>query len=151
MTTTDATDTAPATGVRRRLTPDERRGIARLYAQADASTAEIRAKYGISDPTLYRVLQKQGIPLRRRGGQTASASGNGHVSTSRRGVGRARKRVARVATVAAISDGAAQFRIEFRAERVFDAPNIQDALRQAESVGVANIVAITREAAADSL
>ena len=151
MTTTDATDTAAASGVRRRLTPDERREIARLYGEADASTADIRTKFGISDPTLYRVLQKQGIPLRRRGGaQPAPAStANGHApaeAAPRAAVTRTRRTVARGEAVSAASaDAATQFRIEFRGERVFDAADIEDALRQAKALGVVDILAITRE------
>ena len=155
MTTTDATDTAATSGVRRRLTPDERREIARLYAEADASTADIRAKFGISDPTLYRVLQRQGIPLRRRGGgQSApapAATSNGHAPAEAAPrvaaavAARPRRTVARAESVAASSDAATQFRIEFRGERVFNAADIEDALRQAKALGVVDIVAITRE------
>jgi len=53
--------------------------------------------------------------------------------------------VARAESVSASSDAATQFRIEFRGERVFDAADIEDALRQAKALGVVDIVAISRE------
>src|SRR5262249_33411648 len=131
VTTTDATDTAAASGVRRRLTPDERREIARLYAEADASTADIPAKFGTTPAPLARVRAGEGTPGCRGGGGQAApraappSSAQGPAEAAPRAaaatVARRRRTVARAESVSASSDAATQFRIEFRGERVFNA------------------------------
>ena len=49
---------------RRRLTQDEQREIARLYAEPNASAHDIRERFGIGDSTLYRVLSRFGVSRR---------------------------------------------------------------------------------------
>jgi len=49
---------------RRRISQDEEREIARLYADNSTSTAEIRQRFGIGDSSLYRVVQRHGVALR---------------------------------------------------------------------------------------
>ena len=56
---------------RRRLSQAEALEIARLYAQTNTPTAEIRERFGIGDSSLYRILQQQGRALR---GRTASST-----------------------------------------------------------------------------
>src|SRR4051794_38606013 len=51
---------------RPRLTPEELGEIARLYTEEAASPSELRARFGIGDSSLYRMLQKQGVTLRGR-------------------------------------------------------------------------------------
>ncbi len=41
--------------------------------------------------------------------------------------------------------GAHQFRVRFTLERVFDARDVHDALRQAQSLGATDVEAISRE------
>jgi transposase-like protein len=52
---------------RRRLDAEQEREIARLYADGSTSTAAIRERFGIGESSLYRIVQRQGIPLRGRG------------------------------------------------------------------------------------
>jgi transposase-like protein len=51
---------------RRRLSEDEKREIARLYAQTSTPTSEIRDRFGIGDSSLYRIVQREGLALRGR-------------------------------------------------------------------------------------
>jgi len=62
---------------RPRLSPDEKREIARLYADTSTSTSEICARLGIGESSLYRIIQLQGLPLR---GRTASSASPGAAS-----------------------------------------------------------------------
>jgi transposase-like protein len=56
-----------ARGSRRpRLSLEEKREIARLYANTSSSTSEICARLGIGESSLYRILQLQGVTLRGR-------------------------------------------------------------------------------------
>jgi hypothetical protein len=124
-----------------------------MYAEAGVTNAAIRERFSISDPTLYRVLQKQGVPLRGRSAQagTWKPRAGGSRRTSRRGTRtRATRRGARAArsprvSTASSNGSTTQFRVEFQVERVFNGPNIRDVLRQAQSAGASEIVAITRE------
>src|SRR6266849_8938782 len=56
----------PGGARRRRLSTDEGREIARLYAETNTLTSDIRARFGIGESSLYRIVQRQGIPLRGR-------------------------------------------------------------------------------------
>jgi transposase-like protein len=69
-----ASATRPAGSRRRRLSPDEERDIARLYADTSTSTSEIRERFGIGDSTLYRVVQRHGVSLRGRSASSAKPS-----------------------------------------------------------------------------
>jgi transposase-like protein len=57
---------------RRRLSPEQQREVARLYADANIPTSEIRERFGIGESSLYRIVQRQEVPLRGRG-QTVSS------------------------------------------------------------------------------
>jgi hypothetical protein len=105
---------------RARLTPDEQRKIVGLYADANVSNAEIRQRFAITDTSLYRLLQKHGVPLR---GRSASRTG------------------------AALPNGQAkqQFRVDFRIERIVVADSVRDALQQAALAGATDVTAIVRE------
>jgi transposase-like protein len=59
---------------RPRLSLDEKREIARLYADTSTSTSEICAQLGIGESSLYRIVQLHGLPLR---GRTASSTSPG--------------------------------------------------------------------------
>ena len=140
-------------GTRRRLTPEQNREIARLYGETATPTPEIRERFGIGESSLYRVLQKQGVSLR---GRATSASGGAAAGTPTSGAGpRSRGRPRRDASVAAHVQGARrtavsqnratrQFRVRFEGQRVFEARDIRDALRQAEAFGASSIVEIAR-------
>ena len=54
---------------------NDEREIARLYADPSTPTSEIRARFNISDSSLYRIVQRQGTPLRgHRSAAKASAT-----------------------------------------------------------------------------
>jgi transposase-like protein len=69
-----ASATRPAGSRRRRLSPDEERDIARLYADKSTSTSEIRERFGIGESSLYRVVQRHGVGLRGRSASPAKPS-----------------------------------------------------------------------------
>jgi transposase-like protein len=69
-----ASATRPAGSRRRRLSPDEERDIARLYADTSMPTSEIREHFGIGESSLYRVVQRQGVGLRGRSASSARPS-----------------------------------------------------------------------------
>jgi transposase-like protein len=139
-------------GIRRRLTQDQQREIARLYGQTRTPTAEIRQRFGIGESSLYRVLQKHGVSLR---GRTASALDeaatdatiivSGPRSRGRRRGPSVGPQVRGASKIAVRHDSAArQFRVRFEGQRVLDARDLRDALRQAEALGASDILEITR-------
>jgi len=153
-------DHAPApesrtNGVRHRLDHSQQREIARLYGDTGASVADIRQRFGISEPTVYRVLQKHSVALRGRTRQpdhpersdasrkTSSGQGN-RQSSSRAGSSMAQPAPGRSSSNSDSGEPTVNYRIEFRVERVLDAVDIRDALNRAEALGATDIVAITR-------
>jgi transposase-like protein len=168
----------PERAARRRLSPGQQREIARLYAESTTPTSEIRERFGIGESSLYRIVQRQGVPLRGRaaatpepappraqapdGGRRRSATASGAQATagqpraaaaaptgpSRRGGRGPARRATPSASGGASSPGTGgrgQFRIHFRGERVIQARDIRDALRQVESLGTVEVTAVTRE------
>ena len=162
---------------RRRLSPEQQREVARLYADGATPTSEIRKRFGIGESSLYRILQRHAVPLRGRGpatrepgpsraqtlrsGRRGSSAATGAQAPSvqpgsaatasgesrRGGRGSARRRVPSTDGRASApgSGGRQQFRIQFLAERVVQAVDVRDALRQAESFGATEVTAVTRE------
>jgi hypothetical protein len=168
---------------RPKVSLDEEREVARLYADTSTPTSVIRAQFGIGESSLYRIVQRQGVPLRGRTA-TSNASGRQPTQTPKTGrnrvAGASRKRTSTsqpaTATIASgvkapsmrgrptHSTGVAErglppdgssasrtvghgnhFRIRYYAERIFEAPTIQDALRQAESFGATDILGVVRQ------
>jgi hypothetical protein len=165
---------------RQRLSLDEQREVARLYADTSISTAEIRAQFAIGESSLYRVVQRQGVRLRghisssearstqpvqqantrrsrsARDADRASSSSSSEPVTTGAGLGQPAKAGTRrrgpgrhvVAgeprTPSASLTIGKRFRIVYQAEQVFAANDIQDALRQAESMGATDITDVTR-------
>jgi transposase-like protein len=184
---TQASAARPAGSRRRRLSPDEERDIARLYADTSTPTSEIRERFGIGESSLYRVVQRHGVALRGRTAsstkpnlpRTQAVAAQGRRSSTARGAklaaprstprpaevrvsprvgerstrGPARRAAATVGTTSPAGlassrtgGGARQrFRIRFQGESVFEATDIRDALRQAESLGATEITAVARE------
>jgi transposase-like protein len=156
---TDATglpvDSAPSR--RPRLREDQQRQIAHLYAQAGASVADIRQRFGVSEPSVYRVLQKHGVPLRGRAtaGSNARASENAVAQQQTATIPKSGTNVRRPAPTrrdvppahrGSPNNSATDFRVEFRVERTIDALDIRDALRQTDALGATEIAEITRVA-----
>jgi transposase-like protein len=172
---------------RRRLNHDEEREIARLYGRTGTPTSEIRARFGIGDSSLYRVVQRLGVALRGRtasstqpnasrtqapararprrssnaGGESVSPPRSRAATTEIPASPRVDRRSSRGAAwpasatqattpakrAASQSGGSAgqRFQIRFEGESVFDATDILDALRQAQSLGAVEILAVSRE------
>ena len=160
----------PGGARRRRLSTDEGREIARLYAETNTSTSDIRARFGIGESSLYRIVQRQGIPLRGRTSsskapirqlpQAPDARRRRSSSSGRRTAPQPQSTAATTTRRASVpaprtpSTGSAasqpgrarqRFRIQFQGERVVEAQDIRDALRQAESLGATQITAVVRE------
>jgi transposase-like protein len=160
----------PGGSSRRRLSPDEGREIVRLYAETITLTSDIRARFGIGESYFYRILHQHGIPLRGRtfssrqpGPQLALANHgrrSGSSSTGRPAASPPRAAASPTTPRASVTGprtpttgsatpqpGAArqQFRIQFQAERVVEARDIRDALRQAKSLGATEIMRVVRE------
>jgi transposase-like protein len=125
---------------RPRLSKDEEREIARLYAENIMTTSQIREQFGIGDGSLYRAVQRQGVALRGRTAPrtpTKAPQAQAPATRRRRSPSTSRVRV----------DGTAaqyQFRVQFVAERTIEATDMRDALRQAESFGATEITALSR-------
>jgi transposase-like protein len=60
----------PERATRRRLSPEQQREIARVYAESTTPTSEIRKRFGIGESSLYRIVQREGVPLRGRAAAT---------------------------------------------------------------------------------
>jgi len=185
---TQAGPARPDGSRRRRLSHEEEREIGRLYAETSTPTSEIRARFGIGDSSLYRVVQRRGLALRgrtasstrpsfprapspaaRRRSSTASGaqpavsrprslSATVEVHPSPRVDGGSSRGPMRRGSVTGATTSPAErassqtgggarqrFRIRFEGESVFEAKDIQDALRQAESLGATEITAVARE------
>ena len=146
-------DSRPEPATRRRLSPEQQREVARLYAESTTPTSEIRKQFGIGESSLYRIVQRQGVPLRGRSGSPhqpapsrveASDTGRRRSSTaSVRASHRTPSVDGRVSAPGSSSRG--QFRVAFQAERVIKARDVWEALHQAESLGAIEVTAITRE------
>jgi transposase-like protein len=147
---------------RRRLSPDQQREVARLYAEASLPTSEIRRRFGIGESSLYRIVQRQGVQLRGRGPSLKqSGPAQARASDVRRrdgaGTGRAgggpTSRGSRTQTTPArgqsagpqSDSGRQRFRVTFQRDAVVEAENIREALRQAESLGATEVLRIVRE------
>ena len=146
---------------RRRLSPEEQREVARLYADGSLPTSQIRDRFGIGESSLYRIVQRQGVPLRGRGRPASEQADSSRpaaarpVATSqppaagaRTGQGRmSRAAHSEIRTVPAVRNQSTQrrFRIRFRGERVVEASDLLSALRQVEALGAAEITSVTRE------
>jgi transposase-like protein len=155
---------------RRRLSADEGREIARLYAESNTLTSDICERFGIGESSLYRILQRRGIPLRGRTSsskpqvpqpaQVQHARRSGSSNNGRRAASpphstpATNTRRASVASPptpstrsAASQPGRARqrYRIRFQGERVVEAQDIRDALRQADLLGAIEITAVARE------
>jgi transposase-like protein len=144
---------------RRRLSQDEAREIARLYGETSTPTSEIRERFGIGDSSLYRVVQRQGVALRGRtagaapGPRPARASANGRRRASSASprtdsksspVRRASVKRRTPASASPRAGDRQQFRVSFVGERVIQAADVRDALRQAAALGATEITSVAR-------
>lgn len=146
-------DSRPERATRRRLTPEQQREVARLYADSTTPTSEIRKQFGIGESSLYRIVQRQGVPLRGRSGSPhepaparVQPSETGRRRASTASVRASRRTPAVDGRVSAPgTSGRGQFRVAFQAERVIKARDIWEALYQVESLAGIEVTAITRE------
>src|SRR5438105_6615776 len=102
------------------VTPAQESELGRLYGDTTTPTSELQELFGISEPTLFLIVEQLGIPRRARD--------------------RTRRRRKRTST------GRQQrqpFRVQFQAEAVVQARDIREALRGAEALAD-DIISITR-------
>jgi transposase-like protein len=167
---TQGSKVKPGGSRRRRVSMDEGREIARLYAETNTLTSDIRARFGIGESSLYRIVQRQGIPLRGRtssskaqvlqpaqvqnarrsrssnSGQRATSAPRSTAATNTHRASVALPRTPSTGSGASQPGRARQrYRIRFQGERVIEAQDIRDALRQAEVLGAIEITAVARE------
>jgi hypothetical protein len=151
---TQVSKVKPGGSHRRRLSTDEGREIARLYTETNTLTSDIRARFGIGESSLYRIVQRQGIPLRGRtssskaqvlqpaqvqnGSRSGWSNSRQRAASAPRSTAATNTRRASVASGRAPSTGSAasqpgcarqRYRIRFQGERVVEAQDIRDALR----------------------
>jgi transposase-like protein len=156
---------------RPRLSPDEKREVARLYADTSTSTSEICARLGIGESSLYRILQLQGVPLRGRTASLTSPGTTQAASAPYRSRNRSSKAVTRRPRVQApigtpAANGASvptatrrrgtagvarsgellQFVVTFSAEHTIEATSALDAVQQAHARGATEVTRIVRTA-----
>ena len=143
----------PGGRTRRRLTPEQQREIARLYGETKTPTTEIRERFGIAESSMYRILQKQGISPRGRRNSPVDRVAKRAVKIAAERLLRGRTRFgapvgshARGASETAVNQNSAalQFRVRFEGQRIFEAQDVRDALRQAEKLGVTDIREVMR-------
>src|SRR5437016_5504260 len=106
---------------RRRLSNDDEREIARLYAET-MPTSQIRERFGIGDSSLYRAVQRQGVALRGRTATgTRSKAPQVQIPAPRRrrlsGTNRAQQAVSQPRSTAATASERAQRRVAGRSGR----------------------------------
>jgi transposase-like protein len=140
----------------RKLNADQEREVARLYAETPTSIADLARQFGISDSSVYRVIQRHGVKRRRTGGGRPSGGGRRSAATggTRRAAGRrtgqaSRRRGGQPAAARSASagrdSGRRRYRVTFVAEAVVEADNVRDAVAQAEARGATEITAVTHE------
>jgi transposase-like protein len=138
---------------RRMLSEDQKREVARLYADTTTPLSEIKRQFGIAESSLYRLIQQRGVAPRGRvsvanGSALKSAprptASNGDMvmsGESRRG----RSGVSRRQRVSSpSSESGIKYRVSFVALQMVTAVDICDALRQAQQLGATEITAIIR-------
>ena len=137
---------------RRKLGDEQERELTRLYADTTMPVSEIARMYGIGESSVYPLAQRHGAALRGRqtppgaparvrprDANAREAAPTAALAHTERGPSGARARLrAGGATLG-------RFRIRFLAERVVQARDIQDALRQAESFEAIEVTAVTHE------
>ena len=116
-------------GRRPRLTVSEQEEIVRLYRGAMTSPAEIRARFRIGAPTLYRLLQKRGVAA-----HTKATSGRTRAKSPAKNTSTDTKSRARHA-----------FSVTFRIVRFVEAGSMLDVMRQVELFGATEIEEISRQ------
>jgi transposase-like protein len=159
----------PGGSRRRKLAPEQEHEIAQLYADGSTPTSEIRERFGIGESSLYRIVQRHGVPLRGRGaastesrparaqapdGRRRASAGTRRASAPvpRAGRGPSRRGARRGtpgpdARPAIPRDGGVRqrFRVVFQGQTVVEARDVRDAVRQAALLGATEVTAVTPE------
>src|SRR3982074_1294452 len=115
---------------RRMLSEDQKREVARLYAETSTPVPEIKRQFGIAESSLYRLIQQRGVAPR---GRVPVAKPSVAKATRQRSVLNGK------ITAARSSKSGAKYRVSFAAVRVVTARDIRDAIRQAEGLGATTI------------
>jgi transposase-like protein len=139
---------------RRILSEDQKREVARLYAETTTSVPAIKRQFGIAESSLYRLIQQRGVAPRGRipaasrsvSKATRQQTGlNGEMARSRQSVrSRSRGSARQTSSASPSSESSFTYRVSFAALRIVTAVDIRDAIRQAEALGATEITAIIR-------
>jgi transposase-like protein len=141
---------------RRKLSDEREQELTRLYTDTTMPVSEIARTLGIGESSVYRVAQRHGAALRGRQTPPGAPPAQPATSGARALPGARAARTAALAHTERGPSGArarlragggtlGRFRIRFLAELVVQARDIQDALRQAESLEAIEVTAVTRE------
>jgi transposase-like protein len=140
-TGTDAARVPPGGGrsARARLSAEQERELARLYAETRTPAAELARQFGISQTSVMRIAQRHGATRGGRGG------GRGSTTT-----GAAARRARPRAHTAPPGTGSSarprrRFRVRFLTEQVVEAADLRQAVARAEALGAVEISSITAE------
>jgi transposase-like protein len=141
MSATTATAEVPPGGARSRrarLSAEQERELARLYAETRTPAADLARQFGVSQTSLMRVAQRHGATRAgRRGGRAAAATG----AAARR----ARPRTRTAPPTTGSVQPRRRFRVRFLAEQVVEAADMRAAVARAEALGAVEISSITAE------
>jgi hypothetical protein len=121
-----------------------------MYSDDNASPAELRTRFGIGPSSLYRMLQKQGVPLRARSAAAPRAPETAHrppaVAQKTSRPRQARSGLDNLPSDARPANGATlQFRVIYRGVQVLQAADIRDALHHIESLGATDVFEIKQQ------
>jgi transposase-like protein len=127
---------------RRIFSEDQKREVARLYAETTTSVPDIMQQFGIAQASLYRLIQQRGVaPRGRLSAATRSETDSARPRTARKG---ALAPSQQTSSVNPSSGSGLSYRVSFAALRIIRAVDIRDAIRQAEELGATEISAIVR-------
>jgi transposase-like protein len=162
-----ANEAGRAGGPVRKLSDGQEREVTRLYAETITPVSEIARTFGIGESSVYRVAKRHGAVLRGRQAAPrtpstrpapAGVSGRPEARPSAAKVPEAPPTPVEAATPSTgprVSGARARrrvgvtrqhrFRIRFLAERVVEARDVRDAVRQAESIRSVEVTAVMRE------
>jgi transposase-like protein len=137
--TTDTAE-APVGGGRSsrvRLSTEQERELARLYAETRTPPADLARRFGVSQTSVMRIARRHGGT---RGGSRRS---RGSATTSR--PTRAVRRRATTSPTTSATQPGRRFRVRFLAEQVVEAADMRDAVARAEALGAVEISSIALE------
>ncbi len=149
---------AQASGERssRKLSVEQERELARLYAETRTSAAELARQFGVSQTSVMRAAQRHGARRRRGRAQPAGASARvASTSAPRTSPSRStnaagprptgRQGAEHRSGSSSSTRPTRRFRVSFQAEQVVEAADMRAAIAQVEALGATEISSVTAE------